>query len=153
MRRLVAIAAIVLSSSVAAQNTATLAITGTVNSGQTLAVNVNSNLTGALCALVAGSPGSTTINYGLGSLTLAVDLQAVIPLGMTDATGACGFTQTIPTLPANVVLPNYTLTCQAVVVKFGAGAPTPGGSSGPSIPSVSIQTAVSNTATLVVGTG
>lgn len=96
MRHLIAVAAVVLSSSLAAQGTASLAITGTVNSGQTLAVNVRSNLPGGICALVAGSP-------------------------------------------------NYTLTCQAVVVKFGT--------SGPPSPMSSVQTAVSNTATLVVGTG
>ncbi len=152
---------------VAAQNTASLSITGTVNPGQTLAINVTSNLPGGFCGLFVGNTGTSTFTFGFNSLALAIQPTMILPLGMTDASGACGFSQSIPALPSNMpgsfAFPNHTFTCQAVVAKLAMTIPTPGmgggmGGPGGGVPNPGsfaniFQTAVSNTATLVIGNG
>ena len=166
---------------VAAQNTASLSITGTVNPGQTLAIGVTSNLSGGFCGLFVGNPATSTFTFGFNSLALAVQPTIILPLGMTDASGACGFSQSIPALPSNMpgsfAFPNHTFTCQAVVAKLAMTLPMPGmgggmggpgggaggmgggaGGMGGGVPNPGslaniFQTAVSNTATLVIGNG
>jgi len=159
--------AAIVAGAVAAQNTASLSITGTVNPGQTLAINVTSNLSGGFCGLFAGNTGTSTFTFGFNSLALAIQPTVILPLGMTDASGACGFSQAIPALPSNMPgsfsFPNHTFTCQAVVAKLAMTLPMPGmgggmGGPGGGVPNPGslaniFQTAVSNTATLVIGNG
>jgi len=128
----------------------TLSITGTINAGQTVTVDVSGAPAHAVCALAVGGSGSTSISLpGGGSLSLLVSNPAIIPLGMTDASGHVAFSANIPAnIPASAIV-NHTFTCQAVsvvlpMITFPLPNPFP-------MPTLSF--CVSNTASLVSGTG
>jgi hypothetical protein len=142
----VAIALVAISVSALGQ-CSTLTVTGSINPGQTVTVDVSGAPANSATYLVVGDAGSTTIQFGSTTLTLGVDQPfQVFPLGLTDTSGHVSLSATVPSnVPANLI-PNETFTLQAVTPTFTTSPP-------PGPPTPSITFCVSNTATLVSGTG
>ncbi len=150
MRNLIAATlCLVIAVSASAQNCSTLAVTGSVNAGQTLTIDVSGATANAATFLFIGSTaGSTTINVGpLGSFTIDLNPPFLpLPMGQTDAAGHVALSVIVPAnVPANAI-PNHTFTVQSLSVGF-----TMGGGSGPGLPTLSFCT--SNSGTVVSGTG
>jgi hypothetical protein len=119
----------------------TLTVTGTVNPGETVAIDVTGATASSLTLLAAGTTaGSTTIMLPGEDLVLGLAQPFVIlPIGVTDANGSLSLSVDVPAdVPA---VPDETLTLQAVTVSFSTGFPP------------SFTFCVSNTATLVSGNG
>jgi hypothetical protein len=130
-----------VSASVVAQ-CSTLSVSGSVNAGQTVSIDVSGAPAGALTVLAAGTEaGSTTIMIPGSSLVLGIaDLSAILPLGVADATGAVSLSVDVPAdLPAGVIM-DETYVLQAVSVNFSMAVPM-------------FSFCVSNTANLVAGNG
>jgi hypothetical protein len=120
----------------------TLTVAGTINPGETVTVSVSGATPDSLTFIAIGDPGSTTIPFPGGGLVLGLESPfLLLPLGVTDASGDVSQSATVSlNIPAGVIQ-DYTFTVQAVTVSFGTSWP----------PTFSF--CVSNTATLVSGTG
>jgi hypothetical protein len=137
------IAVLAISASASAQ-CSTLAITGTVNAGQTVTVDVSGAPADSIVFIAIGDAGATSIPLPGGStLSLGVAQPFILlPLGVADASGHVALSASIPAnIPANLIQ-NHTYTVQAISASF---------SFGPGMPSISV--CASNTASLVSGTG
>ena len=142
MQRLsVAFLAIAVIAAPAFTQCSTLTITGTINPGQTVTVDVTGAPANAMTFLLVGDAGTTTIPAPGGGVTLGVEFPAfIIPLGITDSNGAASQSATVPAnIPAGVIQ-DHTFTAQAVSVGFSGVPPT-------------FSFCVSNTASLVSGNG
>src|SRR5262249_47278765 len=143
-----ALVAIVAISAPALAQCSTLTVTGSINAGQTLTIDVSGAPANAITFLAAGNAGSTSIALpGGSSLDLGVASPFIIlPIGATDASGAVSLSFNIPSnVPANAIQ-NHTYTAQAISVSFPTTLPMP-----PQFPMLSF--CVSNTASVVSGTG
>lgn len=129
----------------------TLAITGSVNFGQSVSIDVTGAPAGSIVLIGASqSLGSTSFSFGpLGgfSLDIAQPLM-ILPMGMADATGAASLDFTMPAAPTGSMptIPSQTLHCQSVAVSLPSF--TSGGGLGGGLPTLGF--CVSNTATLQV---
>jgi hypothetical protein len=95
----------------------------------------------SLTFVVIGHDGTTTIPLPGGGLVLGVDSPFLpLPLGVTDAAGDVSQSATVPANIPPGVIQNDTFTVQAVTVSFTT------------MP-FAFSFCVSNTATLVSGTG
>jgi hypothetical protein len=119
----------------------TLTVSGTLNPGETITISVTGATPDSATLLVAGHAGSTTIQLPGDDLLLGVDVPfVVVPLGMTDASGDVTFMASVPADFPAAWIPNDTFTLQAVTIGFSSSSPP-------------FAFCVSNTATLVSGTG
>jgi hypothetical protein len=122
----------------------TLTVSGSINAGQTITVDVSGAPANSLVMLAIGDAGTTTIPIPMNPLVLGVTNFIVLPIGQADANGHASISVTVPAnIPANVIQ-NHTFTVQSV--SFALPTFTPG-----QFPTLSF--CVSNTATLVSGTG
>jgi hypothetical protein len=137
------IAALAISAPALAQ-CSTLAVTGTINAGQTVTVDVSGAPANSIVFIAVGDAGNTSIPLP-GGTTLSLGVAQpflLLPLGMADASGHVALSAEVPAnIPANLIQ-NHTYTVQAISASF---------SFGPSMPSFSV--CASNTASLVSGTG
>ena len=117
----------------------TLAVTGSINPGQTVTIDVSGAPAGAPVFIVIGDAGTTTFPFGL-TLDVA-PLIAVLPIGVADAGGHVALSASIPAEVPASALPDHTYTLQAVSLSISMGFP----------PSISF--CVSNTGSLVSGAG
>lgn len=119
----------------------TLTVTGSINLGQTITIDVSGAAAGSFVAIAAGDAGSSTIHFGMTSITLGVASPFIlVPIGMTDAAGHVSVSVTVPAnLPASAIH-NHTFTVQALVGTF-------------TMMPFGFSICTSNTATLVSGTG
>ena len=137
------IAIVALSAPVLCQ-CSTLAVTGSINAGQTITIDVSGAPAMALTFIAVGDAGTTTIPIPGNALTLGVTNFIILPIGVTDASGHASITANVPaSIPAGVIQ-DHTFTVQSVSVGFGTAMP-------PQFPMLSF--CVSNTATLVSGNG
>ncbi len=142
------LAVLVLAASVAVAQCSTLAVTGSVNAGQTVAISVTGATPNAIALLAAGPTAGTTNIHAGTFLNFTIDLAqpfVFVPLGMTNATGDASISVNVPANIPAAAIHNATFTLQAVTVGFSLGTSMP--------PMPTISTCVSNTATLVSGTG
>ena len=126
--------------SLASGQCSTLTVSGSLNPGQTITISVTGATPDAPAFLVAGTDAGTTT---IGTLTLGVAVPFIIlPLGVTDSTGAVSVSVAVPADLPQDVIPNDTLVLQAVTLGFSIAV----------FPPV-LDFCVSNTANLVSGTG
>jgi hypothetical protein len=132
----------------------TLTVTGTVNPGQTVTIDVTGATPESITILaIAKDPGSTTLNFGpFGTLVLDLDSPFIpLPIGFTDAAGDLTWAVSIP---ANAS-PNAFQTADAYLQAVTVDVTRPGGGMpgmppmGPFLPTLSF--CVSNVATLHIG--
>ena len=99
----------------------TLAVTGTINPGNTVDISLTGAPADALTLLaVSQDTGSTTLGSGMLSVTLDLDSPVMfVPLGFTDANGDAGVNFTVPA--SAPMLAPMTLHIQAVTVEFSFG--------------------------------
>src|SRR5262245_48444733 len=94
----VALSALFLAASAYSQ-CSLLAVSGTVNPGDTVVVAVAGAAPNSATLLVAGPhPGSTTIDLGpLGSVTIGLAQPfSIVPIGVTNDEGSLSFSSTFP---------------------------------------------------------
>src|SRR5262245_27973349 len=123
MRRLsVAVGIVVALSAPAFSQCSVLAVSGSINPGETITVAVGGATPDAMTFLFASSnAGSTTFNFGpLGNFTVGLGQPLIfLPIGMTDSSGSLAFSVSIP---ANAPAPQPgTLILQAVTADFVFG--------------------------------
>ncbi len=147
-----AIMSLVIAGAVSAQCSA-LAITGSVNFGQTVGISVTGAPAGSMVFVAAAqSLGSTTFSLGpLGGFSLDIAQPMIIlPLGTASAGGSASVSFTMPAAPSGGTIPtvpSQTLHCQSVAIGFPSFG---GGGLGGGIPSLGLTFCTSNTTTLQV---
>jgi hypothetical protein len=138
-----ALVAIVAISAPTLAQCSTLAITGTINAGQTLSIDVSGAPANSIVFIAVGEAGSTNLPFPgqTGGLTLGVAQPFIIlPIGMSDSTGHVALSVEIPAnLPAGVIQ-DHTYTAQALSLSFSMMSPW-------------LSFCVSNTTSLVSGAG
>jgi len=102
---------------VSAQNCATLAVTGNGAPGTTLSFSIDGSAANAFAFLVVGqAQGTLAVDLGpIGSLTLGVLPDFILPLGMTDLAGDVTLAAEVPNMPS---IPGQDLFGQGVTLGF-----------------------------------
>jgi hypothetical protein len=120
----------------------TLTVTGTINAGQTITVDVSGATPDSLVFLAVGEAGTTTFPFPGGGLTLGVEApMLILPIGVSDASGHVALSVEVPAnIPAGVIQ-DHTFTAQAITPSFTF------------MPMFAFSFCVSNTASLVSGAG
>jgi hypothetical protein len=119
-----------------------LAITGSINAGQTVTVDVSGAPANSIVFIAVGDAGSTTIPLPGASLTLGLaEPFVLLPIGAADAGGHVALSVSIPVDIPAMAIQNHTYTVQAVSASLSMAMP------------FSLSLCVSNTASLVSGTG
>ena len=101
---------------VSAQQCATLAVTGTGAPGTTMTFSIDGSAANAFAFLVVGqAQGTLAVDLGpIGSLTLGVLPDFILPLGMTNLAGDVSLAAEVP----NVQVPGQDLFGQGVTLGF-----------------------------------
>jgi hypothetical protein len=119
----------------------TLAVTGSINAGQTITVDVSGAPADAVVFIAVGDAGTTTFPFPGGGLTLGVAEPILLPIGVSDASGHVALSVEVPADIPPELIQNHTYTVQSVAASFSMTMP------------FSFSFCVSNTASLVSGTG
>jgi len=123
VRLSLALAAIVALSAPVLAQCSTLTVSGSINAGETITVDVSGANAGALTFLAIGDAGTTTIPIPGNALTLGVVDFIVLPIGIADTNGILSISVTVPPeIPAGVIQ-DHTFTVQAISLVFGMPAP------------------------------
>jgi hypothetical protein len=126
-----------LGGAVSAQQCATLGVTGTGAPGTTLTFSLDGSTPNAFAFLVVGAAqGSLAVDLGpIGSLTLGVLPDFILPLGATDLAGDASLAANVPPAP----VPGQDLFGQGVTLGFTLPTVPPTG-----IPNLAWTLCVSN---------
>jgi len=139
-----ALVALVSISASALAQCSTLTVSGSINAGQTITVDVTGAPANGFVTLAIGDAGTTNIPFPMNPLVLGVTHFIVLPIGVADASGHASISVDIPAnIPAGLIH-DHTFTAQAISLSLSM--PTLG-----QFPMLSW--CVSNTATLVSGNG